>query len=70
MNEYEEAIQASLSLENGKKENYRICIWDTFETIFGQINLSKLPFPLLENGNNHNIYISLSREWNDIKCLV
>lgn len=70
MNEYEEAIQGSLSLENGKKENHRICIWDTFETIFGQINLSKLPFPLLENGDNHNIYISLSREWNDIKCSV
>lgn len=56
MKEYKEAIQASVSLEDRKK-NLGICIWEAFGTTFGQINLSKLQYPSLEKGDNHNIYI-------------
>ena len=58
-------------LREWEEENFGICIWEAFGAIFGQINLSKLPFPPLENGDNHNIcIIRILREWNEVKCLA
>lgn len=52
-------------------EDFGICIWVAFGAMFGQINLSKLQFLPLENGDNRNTYtIRVLRELNEVKSLA